>query len=258
VETGLDFFVHEDNLEAKIRSNYKNRGGDFKSFKKQFYIPYKKKHLNIKDITQEAVFDKVELLEKYFQQADIFNQGNWISFQSKFRPTILEEFCAYLFKDLPQVRSLGLTFFKKGVYAGLDIDKDGKVRIRTKDIDFCIGKVVEAEFANRSYEIKIPIVGVECKTYIDNTMFSEAQFTAQKLKGGSPRIKVFVIAERNEIDINQLPSQSPVDQIYVLRGRRSSPIEPQVVWEFFSEVKDAIRKVSMERVIKLPGKLLVF
>lgn len=254
----MDFFVHEDNLEAKIKGNYKKRRSDFQNFKSQSYIPYKTAQLQLKGIAREAIFKRVTLLEAYFRKADAFNKGNWISFQSKFRPTILEEFCGYLFKDLPQVSSLGLTFFKKGVYAGLNIDKDGKVRIKTKDIDFCIGKVVQAEFAESRYEIKIPIVGVECKTYIDNTMFSEAQFTAQKLKGGAPEIKVFVIAETNAIDVNQLPSQSPVDQIYILREKVSSPIEPTVVWELFNEVKQAIEMVSLERIIKLPGKLLIF
>lgn len=254
----MEFFVHEDNIEAKVKTNYKKRGSDFKNFKAQVYIPYKEAQLTIKKVTKEAISKKVKLLEDYFRKADSFNRGNWISFQSKFRPTILEEFCGYLFKDLPQVSSLGLTFFKKGVYAGLEIDKDGKVRIKTKDIDFCIGKVVEAEFAGKRYEIKIPVVGIECKTYIDNTMFSEAQFTAQKLKGGSPGIKVFVIAETNQIDIRQLPSQSPVDQIYILRQKIGSPIEPRVAWEFFNEVRVVIEKVSMERILKLPGKLLIF
>lgn len=255
---GLEFFVHEDNLEAKIRTNYKKRGLDFQNFKLRVYTPYKVAQLEIKAMTKEAVSRKVKLLEDYFQKADSFNRGNWISFQSKFRPTILEEFCGYLFKDLPQINFLGLTFFKKGVYAGLDIDRDGRVRIKTKDIDFCIGKVVEAEFGGSRYEIRIPIVGIECKTYIDNTMFSEAQFTAQKLKGGSPGIKVFVIAETNQIDIRQLPSQSPIDQIYILREKVGSPVDTQVVWEFFNEVRSNIEKVSMERILKLPGKLLIF
>lgn len=233
----MDFLVHEDNLTAKIRRNYKGRGDEFERFKNDVYIPYKTEQLKIKGITKEHIFKKVQLLETYFREVDAFNKGGWIRAQSKFRPTVLEEFCGYLFKDLPEVGSLGLAFFKRKIYTGLDIDKEGKVRIRTKDIDFCVGKAVTAKFAGEQYEIKIPLVGVECKTYVDNTMFSEAQFTAQKLKGGAPEVKVFIIAERNEIDINQLPSQSPVDQIYILRDKLDSPIEAEVVWEFFNEVK---------------------
>ena len=211
----------------------------------------------ITDITNQAIFEKVELLQGYYEKVDAFNRGNWITFQSKFRPTVLEEFCGYLFKDLPQVQSLGLDFFKRGVYAGMRIDREGNAQLETRDIDFCIGKIVRAKFADKVYDVKIPIVAIECKTYLDKTMFSGAQFTAQKLKGGTPRVKVLMIAERNEVSLNEIPSETPIDQIYILRDGADDPIDPETVWDFFCEVKATLERATLGQVVKLPGKLLI-
>ena len=254
----LDWLFHHDNLETKIRANYKSRGKDFEAFRDALYLPYQKAQLSISSIIKESILEKVRLLEKYYHRADRFNSGNWITFQSKFRPTILEEFCGYLFKDVPQVERLGLSFLKRDIYAGLDIDREGRARIKTKDVDFCIGKVVQATFNQRPVEIKIPVVAIECKTYIDNTMFSEAQFTAQKFKGGTPEVKVFVFAETNEIALDQIPSQSPIDQIYILRKDVGSAIDGETVWAFFQEVQGVLQRVSLGGLLTLPGKLLVY
>lgn len=253
----MNWLVHQHNLEAKAASDYKHKGRSFAQFKDSVYLSYQRQQMAIKEITQQAIFRKVELLQGYYLKVDEFNRGGWITFQSKFRPTVLEEFCGYLFKDLPEVKTLGLNFFKKNVYAGIRIDREGNARLEMRDIDFCIGKVVKAEFADKVYELRIPIIAIECKTYLDKTMLSGAQFTAQKLKGGAPRVKVLIVAERNEVSLDEIPSQTLVDQIYILRDGEGEPIEPNVVWDFFCEVKAAVERATSEQIIKLPGKLLV-
>lgn len=254
----MNWLVHQRNLETKITRDYHKRGQDFVEFKANVYLPYQKKQLGITGITRQAAFDKVQLLGDYYREIKEFNQGRWITAQSKFRPTVLEEFCGYLFKDLPQVQSLELDFLKRGIYAGLRIDQTGNAQLETRDIDFCIGKIVEATFADKPCDIRIPLVAVECKTYLDKTMLSGVQFTAQKIKGGTPRVAFFVIAERNEVGLDEIPSESPIDQIYILRDGGEDPVDSQTVWEFFCEVKSVLERVDMAKVIKLPGKLLVF
>ena len=49
----------------------------------------------------------------------------------------------------------------------------------------------------------------------------------------------------------------PIDRIYVLRDGEGDPIDDNTVWDFFSEVKDALEKATTEELIKLPGKLLL-
>jgi hypothetical protein len=211
----------------------------------------------ITGINQQAVHRKGELLQGYYRKVDEFNRGGWITSQSKFRPTVLEEFCGWLFKDLPEVQTLGLDFFKKAVYAGIRIDQRGNAQLETRDIDFCIGKTVKATFADKTYNVKIPIVAIECKTYLDKTMFSGAQFTAQKLKGGTPRVRVLMITETNQVKLSEIPSETPIDQIYVLRDGAGDPIDYGTVWEFFCDVTAATKRATFGQVIKLPGKLLI-
>ncbi|MEA3460148.1 MAG: Bpu10I family restriction endonuclease [Chloroflexota bacterium] len=254
----MDWLVHQHNLETKITTDYKKRGQDFAEFKTNVYLPYQKKQLGITEITRQAVFDEVQLLEGYYREIEEFNQEGWITPQSKFRPTVLEEFCGYLFKDLPQVQSLGLGFLKRGIYAGMRIDQAGNAQLETRDIDFCIGKIIKATFADEPCDIKIPVVAIECKTYLDKTMLSGAQFTAQKVKGGTPRVAFFVMAERNEVNLGEIPSETPIDQIYILRDGQDNPVDSQTVWEFFCEVRGVLERTSKAKIISLPGKLLVF
>lgn len=253
----MSWFVHESNLDGRILQNYKGRGADFATFKTAKYLPYKQAQMNITGTTKDDIVKKTTLFEQYSRSVDLFNKGNWITAMSKFRPTILEEFCGFLFKDLTPIKLLRLDFFKKGISAGLRIDSKGNVEIERRDIDFCIGKEVEALIGSKRYTIRIPVVAVECKTYLDKTMLSGAQFTAQKLKGGTPRVKVFVLTERNEVDLREIPSESPIDQIYVLRDGQDDPITINVVEDFFSEVKIALERATKQQIINLPGRLLI-
>ncbi len=253
----MNLFIHESNLDGKISQNYKGRGKDFESFKREKYLPYKEAQMNITGVTKDGIYRKSELYDEYSRSVDAFNEGNWITPQSKFRPTVLEEFCGYLFKDLLPIKALGLGFFKKGIYAGLRIDTQGNVEIETRDVDFVIGKEVVAQISGKQYEIRIPLVAVECKTYLDKTMLSEAQFRAQKLKGGSPRARVLLLTEKNEVALKEVPSESPIDQIYVLRDGENDPVAPNVVWDFFNDVKTVLERAREERIIKLPGVLLL-
>ena len=254
----MDWLVHEHNLDAKMTSSvYSYRAKEFAGFKSGVYLPYQKQQMAITEISQQAIFKKVELLQEYYRKVDDFNRGGWISSQSKFRPTVLEEFCGYLFKDLPEVVTLGLDFFKKGIYAGMGVDQHGNAQLETRDVKFCIGKMVKATLGDKTYDIKVPVVAVERKTYLDKTMFSGAQFTAQKLKGGAPRVKYFIITERNEVKLSEIPSETPVDQVYVLRDGTNDPIDPNTVWGFFCEVKATVERATSEQVIKLPRKLLI-
>lgn len=257
MKDSLDWLVHKNNLIGKIRGNYKGKGKEFDIFKNEKYLPYLTAQTHITGITKSAIIKKLKLYDNYSRSVDSFNKRGWITAQSKFRPTVLEEFCGFLFKDLPQIKLLKLGFFKRSIYAGLKIDSKGNVTIETRDIDFCIGKEVTASMDNKRYKIRIPIVAIECKTYLDKTMLSGAQFTAQRLKGGAPRVKTLLLIERNEVDLNEIPSESPIDQIYVLRDGENDPAASTVVWSFFTEVNTTLKRVAKEHVIKLPGKLFI-
>ncbi|MDD1673504.1 MAG: hypothetical protein LUP99_03740 [Methanomicrobiales archaeon] len=89
-------------------------------------------------------------------------------------------------------------------------------------------------------------------------MFSEAQFTAMKMKQGSPNVKIYVISEENQIKIEEIPSkgQTPLDQIYVIRGSPTNPVNRQVVKHFFSEISNGLRAIGRENPFEETGELL--
>ena len=121
-------------------------------------------------------------------------------------------------------------------------------KIKTKDIDFCIGKKFDVNIGEDHHPIIIPVIAIECKTYIDKTMLSEAQFTAQKMKQGSPNVKVYCVSERNEIDVDEVPTKgrTPLDQIFIIRGKTTNLVSNDAVFEFFNEIKIALEKLSRE------------
>lgn len=197
----------------------------------------------------------MDLLNDYLKEANKLLEKYPITPQSKFRPTILEEFPGYLFKDLQAMEDLELDIFNKNIFAGLKIKSDGHVKIQTKDVDFCIGKKYKIKLNNQTETLIIPLVSIECKTYLDKTMFSEAQFTAQKLKNGTPSVKVYIFTEKNQVGLDKLPSQSPIDEIFVIRQDKNK-IQSDVIYDFFLEVSNVLKIASSKEEIELPGRLL--
>jgi hypothetical protein len=195
----LHWLYHKRNLDGKISDNYHNIGDILEKFKNDAYNNFHSEIINIKGIRKEDCYNKVRLLNDYYKKADKIIEEHGITFQSKFRPTILEEFCGYLFKDIPSLEELELDFYNKNVFAGLKLDSKGNIQIQKKDTDFCIGKSFNVKLNDKSEELIIPLVVIECKTYLDKTMFNETQFAAQKLKSGTPNVKFFILTERNEV-----------------------------------------------------------
>jgi hypothetical protein len=253
-----EYFYHERNLQGKIDKDYKGKSDIFKTFKISDYDPYKKNQLSINGVDKKSIFKKVSLLNDYYCQIDRFlNINNYITTQSKVRSTILEEFCGFLFKDLPTVAILDFNFFNKKVYAGVAIDRNGKVFPKTKDVDFCIGKKVDTDFGGQKYKIIVPLIAIECKTWLDKTMFSEAQFTSQKLKQGTPNVKVYVLAGYSGISKNEIPSkgQTPIDQVYLIGDTRIK-VDDRTIYDFFKDIsKDLIEITKLVKINKL-GKLI--
>jgi len=254
----MDWFYHEKNLEGKIKNNYREIGDIIADFKKDAYDKeFKAKLSKISSINKESCKQKIKILEDYYKKTNSFVEENNISSQSKFRSTILEEFCGYLFKDLPEIEKLNLDFFNKGIFAGLKIDSSGKMKIATKDVDFCIGKKFTIQLEKKELDLLIPVAAIECKTFVDNTMFNEAQFSAQKLKSGSPNVYVSILTEWNAIGRDSIPSQSPVDEIFVMRKNAHSNISVDLVYEFFENIKSVLCSKTLEE-LKLPGRLFNF
>lgn len=251
------WFYHERNIDTKMKSgsSYFHIKDELEAFKSKYYVKFRDQQNEITGIEENDIKNKCEVLNDYYKKVEGFEQKHKIKSQSKFRSTVLEEFCGYLFKDLPEIKQLDLNFFNKSIFAGLKIASNGDMKIQTKDVDFCIGKEFKIVVEKKEVDLVIPLAAIECKTYLDNTMFSEGQFTAQKLKNGTPNVKVYIFTERNEIKLDNLPSQSPIDEVFVIK-ENNPEIDYKVVYDFFKVVQSEIQNARRENNIKLPGRLL--
>lgn len=225
------------------------------------YVEYLKKQKEIKGYSDDVIKERVGLLNQYYRDYKHLQLDSVFSSQGKFRSTILEEFMFILFRDY--VANLKCKYKDAGnliqggaakAYTNLyftasDIEnfvKEPNVEINVKDQDFAIYRKVELSIDGKSKEIKVPIVAVENKTYLDKTMLEGVIATAEKLKSGNPYTRFVVVSENYDVDLKVDPIYSRIDQIYVLRKSKRkedfSPIDADVVIRFFNETKQHIER----------------
>jgi hypothetical protein len=199
----------------------------------------------------------VDLLNQYKSFIDVPNYRKKFKSQSKLHSSVIEEFMYYLFRRIPGLEP-GMTLGNMQAYTNLyfapasltAMGNDCGMSIYTKNQDFAIAKVAElsatpsGQTEGKKKGVCIPVVSVECKTYIDKTMYEGAVATAERIKQGNPYSRFIVVAEFYDVSVNVDPKQSKIDQIYVLRRQTShdgknalNPIDKGVVWQLFSDIR---------------------
>jgi Bpu10I-like restriction endonuclease len=184
---------------------------------------------------------------------------------------------SHTFKDI---------FFSPPNYA--EMLKRPYAKVEIKDHDFVIGATYQASFSSTSpphddtpdeaTEIKeekkpadyeevavtpdaethlfdVPIVGIECKTYLDKSMLEGSSRAAEEIKARNPNSIYIVVAEWLKLSENVNLKKFKVDQIYVLRkqintdrefryleGYVKNPIAPDAVFKLFAEVREHLTK----------------
>ena len=218
------------------------------------YGKYIKSMMAAEEYTDEAVRQKVAVLNEYYNFIHDQGYDNLFSSQGKFRPTILEEFLYLLFKDVVEekrklydstdVLSSGSVKAYTNIYFRAkdfeDFVKSPEIDINEKDQDFAIYRTFDVSINNSpAKRIQIPAVAIEAKTYIDKTMLDGIIATAEKLKNGNPYTRFIAVSERYDVSLSVDPSYSPIDQIYILRkGMRKGEwrdIDANVVLRMFHE-----------------------
>ena len=254
-------YIHENNLKNKIDINYNGKGEKIRQFYEDVYLNTKMKLLNFDfSNSDENVFkEATELINNYYKKLDSFIKKNNITSQSKFRSSFLEELSTYLFQDNEYIKSGKLGIYNKGIFAGIKIGNDLKVNIIKKDADFCIGKKVVIKIENTKFEIILPIVAVEVKTYLDATMFGEVQFSSKLLKSATPNVKTYVLMETNQVGNDKIISaryDKNLDEMFVLRFNNQSLIEFLVLKDYYDQICTDIKNIAIERDIIVPGRLI--
>ena len=255
-------FVHESNLISKINSNYKGHGTKIRGFYEDHYLPVRDELSAIvfSEKDKSAFSRAAKIINDYYREIEAFSHKYSITSQSKFASTFLEEISTYLFKDIPEIASGEFGVFNKKVYAGLKIDKNKQIGLITKDVDFCIGKKVNISIDGQSAtELILPVVAVEVKTYLDATMFGEIKSSSKAIRSASPNSKTYVLmgykclADEHIIAARQ---DSTLTEMFSLRENERSPIEAEVLYEYWKEIDKVIKEIAAPDVVKSVGRLL--
>lgn len=254
-------YIHENNFKNKIHNNYKGVGEQIKIFYEEVYLDTKMKLLafNFANNDKNTFKDATKVINDYYKKLDEFTKKYKITSQSKFRSTFLEELSTYLFQDNDYIKNNKLGIYNKGIYAGIKIGNDLKINIMKKDVDFCIGKKVTMKIENKNFEIILPIIAVEVKTYLDATMLGEVQFSSKLLKSATPNVKTYVLMETNQVGYDKLISaryDKVLDEMFVLRFNEQSLIEFTVLEDYYKQICTDIENIALEKGIHVPGRLI--
>jgi len=210
-------YTHASNIAAKLR---RRNNIDFLF---DCAEEYKKYHDNF-DVSN--VEQSVHAWNEYLQFVRTHNTKNGkpiFSAQSKFEPTILEESIYRLFTPLavPPIQ-VGSANAYSNLYFTANSFNDFKnhstVKVNTKNQDFAIYKkvTVQVDTNPESVELYVPVIAIECKTYLDKTMLDGIIAAAEKIKSGNPYCKYFIVTERYDVNRNVEIKNSNINQIFVL------------------------------------------
>lgn len=255
-------YVHENNLQTKIRKKYNEKDFEIRDWYDTKYLPMRKEiaSLSFSEENRDAFDIATEIFNDYYDSLNKFSNEHGISSQSKFASTFLEEISTYLFKDLPDIISNTLGIFNKGIYAGLKIDGRHHIEIIKKDVDFCIGKKVNITIDEQSATTLIlPVVAVEVKTYLDATMFGEVKSSSKSIKSASPNSRTYVLMGYKDLadeHIIAARQDSVLNEIFVLRENKHSPMDANTIYDYWKEINNAVCELSNDDGIHVPGRLL--
>ncbi len=255
-------YVHKENMRSKIDNNYKNKGRIIEDFYQNEYLAMRSKIdvLTFDESHLDSFTEAADEFTDYYKKIERFSSANGISSQSKFASSFLEEISCYLFKDLPEIRNGVFGVFNKGIYAGLKIDRNRRIAVIKKDVDFCIGKKVSITIDGQpSTELILPIVAVEVKTYLDATMFGEIKSSSKSIRSASPNSKAYVlmgyksIADEHIISARQ---DATLTEMFSLCADEHMSFNTVVLREYWEEIKDAVSSISEYDSVPISGKLL--
>ena len=269
IDEVLDFdsnLVHAAKIKALIAKNSSDASLNALHNIQTHYLSYLNENINTPGYSKDAIKKRVELLNEYYDF--FYKNGNFLSLfspQTKLRSTILEEFLYILFRDyiiekkkkIKDVNGVirhgsataytNLYFYAKNFESFVD---DVYTGVNEKDQDYTIYRALDININGNELDrpINIPVVAIECKTYLDRTMLEGAIATANEIKSGSPYSNFYVVAEQYNVDKTVDPSYSRIKQIYVLRkearkqGQRPQQIYYDVVQKMFDDMVTEIEK----------------
>jgi len=265
-------FVHGSNILSKIKNLKPNETDkinlldliipqycDFLKVMKQnqYYTPHpfpSSQKIAKEKLLREKINKFIEYKE-FVKQKNKKNNKPIFSSQSKFESTIIEEFLYHLFKEhekdnikIGSVKAYSSLYFSARNYE--NFKNNINIKTNEKDQDFAIYRTIKLELKDgerilSTLDISIPIVAIECKTYLDKTMLEGSVATAEKIKTGNPHCKFFIVTEAYDVDYKVDISTSRIDNIFVLRKGKSNDnnsIDSEVIVKLYNIVVDYLKQ----------------
>jgi hypothetical protein len=258
----MSVYIHGDNIETKLRTEKDKTNRSYLNEIRLQYDEWRKKIDRLsanrgKSGIAKLVADLNDYKDFIDQPKYRKEKGNLAGFtsQSKLHSTVLEEFMYHLLAPIPNLQGKQLDYGPTNAYSNLyfaprsldAFEQDSGLTINTKDQDFAISKkirlhtILHKDMKPEQCDIHIPIVSIECKTYLDKTMYEGSVATAEKIKRGNPYSLFLIVTETYEVAPTVDPAYSEIDQIYVLRRQSQrelrKPIQADIVADLYEHVR---------------------
>ncbi len=233
-------YKHYSNIKGKLQKCKDNQEEQFLLECILKYIDYHKK-FKIKNFQQLT-----EAWNSYL--LFVRNNNKFFTSQSKFESTILEESIFRMFyhhmKDkikTGSIKAYSNMFFAPSNFE--DFKKNTNFKFNVKDQDFAIYKDISVNIDDCSKIVSVPVIAIECKTYLDKTMLEGSVATADKIKNGNPYCKFYIVTETYDVGTDVDIKSTRLDQIYILnktrrRDNKNRVIQQDVLERLYQDVSN--------------------
>lgn len=194
------------------------------------YEKYRSLIDSVTGLSNEEIKQMVKFLNGYRKVAipvfdNVPNSG-----QTGLGSTIMEEFFYLLFKkkiDLLNLDYNNIFIGKGNSYVSLsftpssfkNVFENPNTNIHTKDQDFVLGANVDIQITadgnSQNTSTVIPVVAIECKTYLERNMLDSCAATAGRLKNAMPYC-VYIVASEYMKMSDASPELTDIDEVYIL------------------------------------------
>lgn len=243
-------YKHWSNIKNKEQNKLTEQQRDFIQKCKKEYLEYDK-NFNIKDFKQLT-----DIWNRYLTFIRLNNKNKegkaLFSAQSKFESTILEEsiyrmFSHYIKNPIKagSIKAYSNMYFAP--YSFEDFKRQTNFKFNSKDQDFALYKEIEIKIDNKIKTIAVPVVAIECKTYLDKTMLEGSIATADKIKSGNPFCFFCIVTECYDVSVEVDINHTRIDQIYVLtkqKGRnKEAKIQKDVLIQLNTDITHHLKNI---------------
>lgn len=226
--------IPEKHVHGKNLMDYtaKQKGEKLKQFDQisLAYEEYRNEIDEVEELDHDGIATIVSALNKYRRiSVPVFDKLDNAG-QKALGYTIMEEFFYLLFQkhiDLASVEHDNLFVGKGNSYVSLSfapksfnsVFEQPNAYIHTKDQDFMLGASIQIQISAAGNDATtttvIPVVAIECKTYLERNMLDSCAATAGRLKNAMPYC-IYIVASEYMKMTDAAPELTDIDEVYIL------------------------------------------